>query len=130
MHTIPLIEFILYVKDQEASKEFYKKVFEDAPDLHVPGMTEFMLAPNVKLGLMPESGIQKLLNNKVPVPASGNGIPRCELYLYVENPEQYLTRALNSGATAISECLPRDWGDIAGYCADIDGHVLAFAKKK
>jgi hypothetical protein len=74
-------EFILYVADQKKSKEFYEQVFEKAPALNVPGMTEFLLAPGIKLGLMPETGIAKIICPKMPLPSSGTGIPRCELYL-------------------------------------------------
>src|SRR3989344_5731939 len=59
-------EFILYVADQEKSKLFYEKLLAISPSLHVPGMTEFDLSPNCKLGLMPENGIAKILNNKTP----------------------------------------------------------------
>ena len=77
-------EIILYVKDQQLSTHFYTEVLGKQPALNVPGMTEFQLADNLKLGLMPETGIQKILANKTPHPASGNGIPRCELYILIE----------------------------------------------
>lgn len=123
------IEFIIYVKDQKASKIFYAEVLAQEPTLDVPGMTEFQIADNVKLGIMPESGIVKILKDFVPDPASGAGIPRCEIYFHVDSPEIYYQRSLNAGATKISAPLIRDWGDMVAYCADPDGHVLAFAKK-
>lgn len=96
--------------------------------LDVDGMTEFMLADNCKLGLMPEQGIAKILQDKTPNPQSGNGIPRCELYLNIDNIEEYFQRALAAGAKEISGIQLRDWGDTVGYAADPDGHILAFAK--
>jgi hypothetical protein len=90
-----MVEFILYVKNQQLSKEFYQKLLSASPVLDVPGMTEFLLEKNVKLGLMPEDGIQKILANRVPHPATGNGIPRCELYLYISTfliPEHISTK--------------------------------------
>src|ERR1035437_1572528 len=77
---IKLIEVILYVSNQEKSKDFYEHIFRMKADLHVPGMTEFIISGNCKLGLMHETGIAKLLAGKTPHPSSGNGIPRCELY--------------------------------------------------
>lgn len=121
-------EFILYVKDQQKSAAFYKALLMQSPVLDVPGMTEFQLTHDTKLGLMPEAGIKKILKNFVPDPASGNGIPRCELYLYVDSPAEYLKRALELGAVKIDDEHPRDWGDSVAYCADPDGHILAFAK--
>ena len=77
--------FIIYAKNQEKAKKFYESLLGYKPTLDVPGMTEFALAPNVSLGIMPETGIMRLLENKIPNPTQANGIPRCEIYLYVDN---------------------------------------------
>jgi len=124
-----LAEFILYVKNQQQAKKFYAAVLLAGPVLDVPGMTEFMLNDNCKLGLMPEENIYKILNPVTPHPSTGSGIPRCELYLYVDDPGAFYRRAIAEGAKPVSDCQPRDWGDLAGYCADPDGHILVFAKK-
>ena len=58
---------ILYVKDQEWSTDFYSHVLAMQPTLHVPGMTEFTLNEVCILGLMPESGIKKLLGAVLPL---------------------------------------------------------------
>lgn len=50
-------EFIIYVKDQNKSKNFYKSVLKLDPVLNVPGMTEFQINDFCKLGIMPENGI-------------------------------------------------------------------------
>lgn len=126
MNKHPMI--ILYVKDQNRSKVFYEKILEKKPILDVPGMTEFMLTENFKLGLMPEKGIDKILVPYTPHPETGNGIPRCELYLFVKNPEEALKRAIEAGAKEISRAETRDWGDIVAYCADPDGHIIAFTR--
>lgn len=128
MNFLPKIEFILYVKDQQKSTDFYSKLFQMKPVLNVPGMTEFQLAENCKLGIMPNSGIRKILQDKTPDPALGNGIPRCELYLYAEDLEAEFENALNCGAELISPIENRDWGDQVCYFADSDGHIIAFAK--
>lgn len=129
MRHIQLIETILYVKDQQLSTGFYTKLFRQQPDLNVPGMTEFKLSENCKLGLMPNSGIAKILADKTPHPDQGNGIPRCELYLYVKNIELEFENALQSGAIIISPIGDRNWGDKACYFSDPDGHIIAFAEK-
>lgn len=122
------IEFILYVKDQAASRDFYAQVLQMEPHLDVPGMTEFLLSQNVKLGLMPETGIAKIISGPLPHPQTGAGIPRCELYLKVPNASAYLQRGMNAEAMAVSSLQMRDWGDQVGYIADPDGHVIAFAE--
>lgn len=122
------IEFIVYVSDQEKSKDFYSKTLGMEASLHLPGMTEFLLSSQVKLGLMPENGINKILAGKTPHPKEGNGIPRCELYLKVDQISLYEERALAAGAKLISQSEPRDWGDTVVYLADPDGHIIAFAQ--
>lgn len=120
---------ILYVKNQEESRLFYEKLFGYKPTLNVPGMTEFHLVLNVLLGLMPEEGVMKILENKIPNPKNANGVPRSEIYLYVDEPNEYYIRAIDAGGTGISKTNLRNWGDYVAYCSDIDGHILAFAKK-
>lgn len=122
-------QFILYVSDQEKSKHFYEQLLNIKPSLHVPGMTEFQLSESTKLGLMPENGIAKILENATPHPNTGNGIPRCELYLKVKNANEYMERGIQLGAKLISPMQQRDWGDKVGYLADKDGHIIAFAEK-
>ncbi len=121
------IEFIFYVKDQQKSRRFYENLLQISPVLDVPGMTEFELSGHVKLGIMPEAGIAKIISPPLPHPENGNGIPRCELYLKVPDPTGYIARGIASGGKEISVFQQRDWGDQAGYISDPDGHVLAFA---
>lgn len=130
MKNIQLFEFILYVADQKRSRDFYSNILRMQPQLDVPGMTEFTLNENLKLGLMPETGIAKILEAKTPHPSSGNGIPRCELYLYVDDVEAEFINAIKGGAVVISPIEERNWGEVVGYLADPDGHIIAFAKKK
>lgn len=124
------IQFILYVEDQIKSRDFYSSLLQLSPSLDVPGMTEFLLSTGVKLGLMPEQGIAKILSSKTPHPSDGSGIPRCELYLKVNDATKYIVRAINLDAKLISPLKDRDWGDRAAYFADIDGHIIAFAEKR
>lgn len=121
--------FILYVADQPRSCSFYRRVLGIEPVLDVPGMTEFRLGETAILGLMPSSGIRRLLGPKLPDPNLGAGIPRAELYLVVENPQLYFDRALQEGASSLSPLSVRDWGDRVAYCLDPDGYVVAFAER-
>lgn len=123
------LHVIFYVEDQDRSTSFYKNVLTIEPRLNVPGMTEFELFNGTVLGLMPGSGIKKLLGQKIKDPNKINGIPPAELYLLVDEPQKYFERALQHGAKGLSRLQLRDWGDEAAYCSDPDGYVLAFAKK-
>jgi uncharacterized glyoxalase superfamily protein PhnB len=122
--SITRANFILYVRDARVSADFYREVLAAEPTLDVPGMTEFRIAEGVVLGLMPESGIARLLAID---PASAAGVPRAELYLVVDDPAAYHARALAAGAQELSPLSPRSWGEAAAYSRDPDGHVLAFA---
>ena len=120
---------ILYVADQERSKAFYGEILGSDPLMNVPGMTEFPLSGSTSLGLMPESGTTSFLGDKLPAPSTGSGIPRCELYLFVESPGQSYDRLVKAGGVPVSPPEQRPWGDTVAYGADPDGHVIAFAKR-
>jgi catechol 2,3-dioxygenase-like lactoylglutathione lyase family enzyme len=118
--------FILYVRDQRRSRDFYERVLGIKPDLDVPGMTELTLATGAVLGLMPAEGIVRLLGPEID-PRRLHGGARAELYLVVDDPAAHHARALAAGARELSPLLDRDWGHRAAYSLDLDEHVLAFA---
>jgi catechol 2,3-dioxygenase-like lactoylglutathione lyase family enzyme len=125
MTNISRVYFILYVRDQEASRVFYESVLGCLPSLHVPGMTEFTMADSTVIGLMPEQGIARLLD--LDVTEVSRSAIRGEIYLVVPSPEEYHRRAIAAGAKELSALAPRDWGDQAAYSLDPNGYVLAFA---
>lgn len=125
----PHYEIILYVADQQLSRTFYSNLLRMEPSLDVPGMTEFELTSDLKLGLMPENGIARILKDRMPHPATAHGIPRCELYLLIENHSELYERSIALGAVEVSRIQDRDWGHSVGYVADPDGHIIAFAKE-
>jgi catechol 2,3-dioxygenase-like lactoylglutathione lyase family enzyme len=118
--------FILYVRDQAASRDFYARVLDRAPSLDVPGMTELELAGGAVLGLMPEAGITRLLGPEIE-PSLLRNPGRAELYLVVDDPAAHHGRALACGARELSPLSAREWGHVAAYSLDVDGYVLAFA---
>lgn len=123
---VRVAHLILYVSDQARSAAFYRDVFGQPPRLDVPGMTEFQLTDSAILGLMPVAGIRRLLP-QLADPARADGVARAELYVHVDDPAAALRSAVAAGAAEVSPVQPRDWGDVAGYCTDPDGHVVAFA---
>ncbi len=123
------VEFILYVADQSRSSAFYARLLGAAPTLDVPGMTEFTLGSGCKLGLMPENGIARIISGPLPHPSRGSGVPRCELYLMVDDHEAAVSRAADAGADLVSAASDRDWGHRVAYFADPDGHVIGLARR-
>lgn len=120
--------FIFFVAAQQKTTDFYAKVLALEPTLFVPGMTKFVLSDGSELGFMLNHGIKRLLGEKLPDPAQASGIPRSEIYLMVDDPQAYHTRALENGAQEIQSLQLMDWGDSAAYSQDPDGHLLVFAK--
>lgn len=119
---------IFHVRDQSASRDFYRATLDQSPTLDVPGMTEFSLGAGAILGLMPLAGILRLLGDGLPERfGTAAGPPRAELYLVVEDAEVWHRRALAAGAVELSPMSLRDWGHRVAYSADPDGYVLAFA---
>ncbi|MCP4547402.1 MAG: glyoxalase [bacterium] len=120
--------FILYVEDQNRSRDFYSAVLRMKPVLDVPGMTEFSLFEHGSLGLMTETGIKRLLGDALPDPAQAQGVPRVELYLRISDIAAAHTRALAHGGKEIKPPQAMPWGDNVAYSLDPDGHVLALAE--
>lgn len=122
-------QIILYVANQKASCDFYRTLLAKEPELDVPGMTEFRLSNNCKLGLMPADGIKRLLGNSIADTAKRGNFPRAELYLMVENADEAMAYALQTGAALLDAVNNRNWGHRVGYVSDPDGYVIAFAQQ-
>ena len=101
--------------NQEKSSKFYEKVLGTKPVLNVPGMTEFELNSECKLGLMPYSGIHNLLGVESTLPDQACKNPNSELYIVVDDPIEYHKRSLNNGGEELSGVQKRDWDHLAGY---------------
>ncbi len=117
---------IFYVADLEAAKNFYEMLLNVTPALDDPGMVEFPLTESTSLGLMPIAGIESLLAGEK---VAKEGALKAELYCFVDDPARYLQQAEALGGRLLSPPEFKSWGDKVGYCADLDGHVLAFAAR-
>ena len=106
------VEFILYVKDRQRSRDFYKVLLGLDPALDVPGMTEFDLG-GCKLGLMPEEG---------PVTRGTSGVA----YWGVTNADSAHARLLELGATPHEPI--EDHGVRIGAVKDPYGNVLGIVE--
>jgi lactoylglutathione lyase len=109
------------------SRDFYRTLLGTQPVLDVPGMTEFDLG-HCKLGLMPEDGIARIVTPALPHPGTGHGLPRCELYLLLDDLAPALERANGASAKVVAPSMEQDWGHRVAYFADPDGHVIALAE--
>jgi len=123
------IETIFFVAGLTSCRDFYKSLFQIEPLTDEPGMVEFELAPNAKLGLMPIDGISRIVGVDTIKSYLKDIPPRSELYLMVENLDEIYSRAMSIGAIPLSPIQNRNWGHRVGYVADIEGNILAFAKQ-
>lgn len=119
---------ILFVVDQVRSTDFYSRVLGIEPRLDVPGMTEFHLSDGAVLGLMPRDSAARLFADMIEIVDERDFGKSAELYLLVDDAADYLKRAIENGASEVSPMSLRNWGHLAGYCLDPDGHVIAFAQ--
>lgn len=120
---------ILYVKDLERSKDFYTTLLNVIPCLEEPSMVEMPITDSTRIGLMPGDGIVKILDDKIENPNNNLETPRCELYIYVDQPTRYYQQAIALGATGICPAKYQNWGDYVAYVRDFDGNILAFASR-
>jgi len=120
---------IVYVENQNLSRDFYSKLLEIQPVLDVVGMTEFELNTNTRLGLMPKENISKILDFQVDIPDTKINKPSCELYFFVGNPDEYLQKLVLLGGKLLSAGKLRNWGHFVAYGFDLDNNLIAFAKK-
>ncbi len=125
----PLL-FIYFVSDQKRSSDFYSSVLEKSPILDVPGMTQFQLNENTLLGLMPRENIKKILGEEHFTGNEKDTQPKNEIYFYVKDLERKLFLLKEAKGEIISSPQLRNWGDVAAYCKDPDGNIIAFAEDK
>ncbi|NLM44368.1 MAG: VOC family protein [Clostridiales bacterium] len=98
------------------------------PLMDVPGMTEFKLADNMLLGIMPSEGIKNMMDIKTIKHWKEGEIPKCQIYLPVDEPDDYYNRVVKAGGIGIIEGKSTPWGGYIAYCMDLDGNLLAFAR--
>ena len=72
-------------------------------------MIEFQLNNFTKLGFIPEKSIKNIVSNTIPNPNLANEIPKCELYLFVDNVTKTLKKTIKLGAKEINLPKKQRW---------------------
>jgi predicted enzyme related to lactoylglutathione lyase len=119
---------VIFVKNQEKSRDFYMEVLGMEPFMDVPGVTEFKLDDNMLLGIMPSEGVKNMMDIKTINHWEAGETPKCQIYLPVDEPDEYYNRAIKAGGIGIIEGKSTPWGGYICYCMDLDGNLLAFAR--
>ena len=126
--TVPSLGLvILAVDDLPRSSAFYRAILGWTATVDVPVYLELAGPDGIRLGLYRADGFATNVG-QTPVATPPTAITRAELYLRCDDPETSLARAVTAGARLLSPVALRDWGDHAGYVADPDGNVVAFAR--
>ena len=86
---------IIFVENQEKARDFYKEVLDMEPLMDVPGMTEFKLADNMLLGIMPMRNKNMMDIKTIKHWKRRNS--KCQIYLPVDEPDDYYNRVVKAG---------------------------------
>lgn len=91
-------------------------------------MTEFRLTDNSVLGLMSSLSINKLLDSNYLHPSKEMNIIKAEIFIIVDNVEEYSTRTKSLKIPVLKNLENMDWGHRVIYLQDPDNYVIAFAE--
>ena len=119
---------ILYVDDVTRSVEFYEKAFGlDRRFIHESGQYAEMRTGETTLSFTSNElaatglsqGFQK--NDPSNLPAG------LEIAFTTEDVKTAFTQALQFGAIAVAEPVPKPWGQVVAYVRDLDGVLVEIA---
>lgn len=124
----PWLSPYLIVEDIKRSADFYTNAFKfEIKDTSPPINDESQHAEFSYKDQVIMLGKQGAFGGSSKTPKNAGIEPGFNLYLYVENVDDFFKHAVASGATPIME--PNDvfWGDRMCSVKDLDGHHWAFA---
>jgi PhnB protein len=117
----------LALRDAARAIEFYKKAFGAEERLRMPGPDGKLMHAELKIGTslimlgeeMPDMGVRS--------PQALGGTP-VSFYLYVQDVDEFFSRAVAAGAKPIMPLTDMFWGDRMGKLEDPFGHTWAPAQ--
>jgi predicted enzyme related to lactoylglutathione lyase len=125
--TTELALVILAVEQLPRATAFYRTVLEWKQVVDAPAYCELESPRGMRLGIYDRRSFG---NNVGGIPAPHPGpIATTELYFHVEDVDAMVARACEAGARLLGAAADRAWGDRVAYVADLDGFVVAFARR-
>lgn len=118
---------ILAVDDVERAARFYEQAVGARRRVDVGVYVEMDLPDGPSLGVYVRGGFARNTGRPVAARAPGE-TSGAEIYFRVADAAAATARAVDAGAELLLPAAPRPWGEVVGYVADPDGHVLAFAQ--
>jgi predicted enzyme related to lactoylglutathione lyase len=119
---------ILAVSDLERARVFYEALLEWPATVRTPVYAELRHEGGMRLGVYEREGFGRNVG-RTPIAAGDGELHAAELYFYAADPEASVARALAHGGRVLSALAVRPWGDEVTYLADVDGHVIAIARR-
>jgi catechol 2,3-dioxygenase-like lactoylglutathione lyase family enzyme len=113
---------ILAVTDLASAVALYTTGLGMRPVVESPHYVE--LAEGV--GLYERAGFARNIGE---APEPSRGVTGTELYFRVPDLTVACARLVAAGARTLSAAAPRPWGEEVAYYADLDGNVIALAKR-
>lgn len=117
---------ILAVEDVKRAASFYDAAFRWPRRLDLPVLVEFELPDGRGLAVYQR---ESFANNTGRLPPEIESTTGTELYIRCEDLDLCIGRLLNAGARPLAAKQLKPWGDEVAYFADLDGNVVAVARK-
>jgi PhnB protein len=124
----PLVIPRLFCRDVASAIDFYVSTFEAVERVRRPGPDGTVAHALLSIGpamLMIEREWPELANR---APAADGSSP-VVLYVYVEDVDAVVSRAVASHAKLLSPVQDQFWGDRTGWVMDPEGHVWTIASR-
>lgn len=119
----------LVCRDPAAELEFCRQVFQAKVHVTRPGADGTIAHAMITIGpamVMIESEWPGIVNNRAP---KADGSSPVVLFVYVEDADSTVERALAAGATLLMPLADQFWGDRTAWIMDPSGHVWTVATR-
>jgi len=121
----------LMVSDAEAALRFYQHAFGFKEGMVLRSEAGVIVHAEVRYmdSLIAMFAPEGAFGSQQRAPATSQEQSPIGLYLYCENVDMLLARAVKAGAESVSQAETMFWGDRVGSVKDPDGYVWSFATK-
>jgi PhnB protein len=117
---------MLVCSDAAAEIEFCRSAFGSRELSRRAGSTGEVVHATLQIGgdMLMIHGEYERLGSRAPIP---DGSCAVVIYLYIDNVDSVITRAVGAGATVLLAAADQAWGDRVGRIMDPAGHVWNIA---
>ncbi|WP_026931791.1 VOC family protein [Glycomyces tenuis] len=126
--TYPRVTPALVVDGAAKALEFYREAFGAAERMRVPGPGGTLAHAEIQIGesVVMVDDASPAVGTQAPPPGGISGTP-CSLFVYVEDVDRVVARAVERGATLLGAVEDHFYGDRTGSIVDPWGHAWTVA---